>query len=257
MKKYIYLVTLLFLSLVIASCDNNTTEPTVPDNTGKIFINSTPNGAQIFVDGTNTSKVTPDSTDKLSTGNHDITLKLDRYRDTTITVSVVQGLTTSKFVQLTSDISTTTYGPVKIYESGDPSATDPSGLDLSSGNAVAISGADNQSIDIYYSTSGTGGTGYLVQSANLNQNLTRNTYFNIATGTNINDEVSSPIYPLSPPWTDHMSDVKTGKYVFLYDDDNHYSKIIITDTHQGGGPGDYSWVEVMWIYNNTVNDNRF
>ncbi|MGA9292608.1 MAG: PEGA domain-containing protein, partial [Ignavibacteriaceae bacterium] len=102
MKKYIYLVAFLFLTFIIASCDNNnTTEPTVPDNTGKIFINSSPAGAQIFVDGTNTSKVTPDSTDKLSAGNHDVTLKLDGYRDTTITVNVVQGLTTSKFVQLT------------------------------------------------------------------------------------------------------------------------------------------------------------
>ena len=258
MKKYIYLVTLLFLSLILASCDNSTTEPTVPDNTGKIYINSTPTGAQIFVDGTNTTKVTPDSTGKLSTGNHDVTLKLDGYRDTTITVSVVQGLTSSKFVQLTSTLSTTTFGPVKIWETGSTGADQPSGLDLSTGLPIAVSGADNGKVDIYYSTQGTGGVGYLVQSANLNttQGLTRNTYFNISTGTNLNDGVSSPIYPLNPPWTNNMSDDETN-YVFLYDDDNHYSKIIITNRHVGAGTGDYSWVEIKWVYNNNVNDNRF
>ena len=259
MKKYVYLVLFLFLSIFLASCDNSSNNPTAPTiDSGSIIVGSDPAGAQIFLDNSSTGKVTNDTLKNVSFGSHTITLKLDGYRDTTVSASISSDIpTANKFVVLTSTESITTYGPVKIYESGDPSPSDPSGLDLSSGNAVAISGADNQSIDIYYSTAGTGGVGYLVQSANLNQNLTRNTYFNITTGTNINDGVSSPIYPLSPPWTDHMSDVKTGKYVFLYDDDNHYSKIIITDTHQGGGPGDYSWVEVKWIYNNTVNDNRF
>jgi len=253
MKKYIYLVALLFLSLIIASCDSNTTEPTVPDNTGKIFINSTPTGAQIFVDGTNTSKVTPDSTDKLSTGNHDITLKLDGYRDTTITVSVVQGLTTSKFVQLTSTESITQYGPIKLYETAGTTVDQPSGLDLSSGNAYGVSGADKDKVDIYYTSSG-----YLVQSASLNtsQGLTRETFFLVGSGTNLGDGVSSPTYPIGGSWGTSIGD-RQSNYVFLYDDDSHYSKLKITNYGGGTGPGDPAWIEVTWIYNNTAIDTRF
>ncbi len=252
MKKYIYLITILFLSLIIASCDNNTTEPTVPDNTGKIFINSTPTGAQIFVDGTNTTKVTPDSTDKLSTGNHDVTLKLDGYRDTTITVSVVQGLTTSKFVQLNSTESITPHGPIKIYETIGTTVDQPSGLDLSSGKAYGVSGADKGKVDIYYTSNG-----FLVQSADLNttQGLTRETLFHVGDGTNLNDGVSSTN---SSFWSvvKSMSD-RESNYVFLYDADSHYSKLKITNHGGGGGTGEPAWVEVTWIYNNTVIDTRF
>ncbi len=229
MKKYIYLVAFLFLTFIIASCDNNnTTEPTVPDNTGKIFINSSPAGAQIFVDGTNTSKVTPDSTDKLSAGNHDVTLKLDGYRDTTITVNVVQGLTTSKFVQLTSTESIIQYGPVRIYETIGTTVDQPSGLDLSSGMAYGVSGADKGKVDIYYTSSG-----FLVQSANLNttQGLTRETLFHVGDGTDLNDGVSSTN---SSFWSvvKSMSD-RESNYVFLYDDDTHYSKLKITGIWRG------------------------
>lgn len=253
MKKYIYLAAFLFLSLIIASCDNNTTEPTVPDNTGRIFVNSTPAGAQIFVDGTNTNNVTPDSTDKLSTGNHDVTLKLDGYRDTTITVNVLQGLTTSKFVQLTSTESITPYGPIKIYETVGTTVDQPSGLDLSSGIAYGVSGADKGKVDIYYTSSG-----FLVQSASLNttQGLTRETFFLVGNGTNLNDGVSSPTYPIGGTWTNNIQDTQTN-YVFLYDDDSHYSKLRITQRGGGSGPGDPAWIEVTWLYNNTAIDTRF
>lgn len=252
MKKYIYLVTLLFLGLIIASCDNSTTEPTVPDDTGKIFVNSTPVGAQIFVDNTNTNKVTPDSTDKLSAGNHDITLKFEGYRDTTLTVNVVQGLTTTKFVQLTTDESITTFGPKIIYETAGTTADQPSGLDLSSGNAYGVSGADKGKVDIYYTS-----TGYLVQSADLNttQGLTRETLFHAGNGSDLYDGVSSTN---SSFWSvvKSMSDRETN-YVFLYDDDSHYSKLKITGFGGGTGPGDPAWVEVTWIYNNIAGDTRF
>jgi hypothetical protein len=252
MKKYIYLVTLLFLSIIIASCDNSTTEPTTPDNTGKIFINSSPAGAQIFVDNTNINKVTPDSTDKLSTGNHSVTLKLDGYRDTTITVNVVQGLTTSKFVQLTSTLSVTPYGPVTLYETAGTTADQPSGLDLSSGLAYGVSGADKGKVDIYYTSNG-----FLVQSADLNttQGLTRETLFHVGNGTDLNDGVSATN---SSFWSvvKSMSD-RESNYVFLYDNDSHYSKIKITGFGGGTGPGDPAWVKVTWIYNNTAIDTRF
>ena len=54
-----------------------------------------------------------------------------------------------------------------------------------------------------------------------------------------------------------MRDTQTN-YVFLYDDDGHYSKMKITN--RGGGSGsDPAWVEITWIYNNTgaITDSSF
>ena len=50
------------------------------------------------------------------------------------------------------------YGPVTIYETAGTTASQPSGIDLSSGNAYGVSSTDKDKVDIYYSTDGTGGT---------------------------------------------------------------------------------------------------
>jgi hypothetical protein len=256
MKKYIYLLVLFFLGFLITSCNNSTNEPTAPTiTTGSIIIESEPAGAQIFLDGSSSSSgVTNDTLTGIDFGSHSITLKLDGYRDTTVSVSISSDITSAKqHVILTSTESTTTFGPVKIYETLGTTAQQPSGIDLSSGNAYGVSGADKNKVDIYYSSDG-----FLVQSASLNttQGLTRETFFLVASGTNLNDGVSSPIYPIGGTWTDHISDTETH-YVFLYDDDSHYSKLKITSTGGGTGPGDPAWIEVTWIYNNNAIDNRF
>lgn len=151
--------------------------------TGSIFIVSSPQGAGIILDGTNTGKVTPDSVTNVSTGQHSMTLSLSGYQDTTVSVIVQGGLQTAKFIQLTSTLSTTMYGPVRLYETAGTTAAQPAGLDLSAGIAYVISGSDNDKVDIYYSTSGTGGTPYLLQSADLYPNLTRQTAFNVGGGS--------------------------------------------------------------------------
>lgn len=251
MKKYIYLPIAIILGLYIASCSDNTTNPP-PAATGSIFIDSSPDGAQIFVDGVDKSKVTPDSVTGLSTGNHTVKLTLDGYKDTTFSVTVQENLQTTKNITLVSDLSVTTYGPVRIWETAGTSASQPSGLDLSSGNAYGVSSTDNDKVDIYYSTTGTGGTPYLVQSADLYPTLTRHTAFYVGNGTDITDGEDSPNSALSG-WTDHMGDRETN-YVFLYDEDGHYSKLIITDY---GTVNNIAWVEVKWEYNNTGADRRF
>ena len=223
--------------------------------TGSIFLNSSPPGAQIWVSGLHTGKVTPDSIVGLVPNDYTVTLKLSGYRDTTFIITVVANYQTTKQVTLVSTLSTTMYGPVRIYETAGTTTSQPSGLDLSSGIAYGMSSSGNDKIDIYYSTSGTSGTPYLVQSADLYPNLTRHTVFSVGNGTDITDGTDSPIYPLSG-WTDHMGDRETN-YVYLYDTDGHYSKIKITNFHSGSGQGDPSWVEVTWIYNNTGADNRF
>jgi hypothetical protein len=255
MRKYIYLPLIIIMGLLVASCSDTTTNPPPVTETGSIFINSSPVGALISVDGTSTGKVTPDSVTDLATGSHTVGLTLAGYRDTTITVDVQANLqTTPPSVILVSTLSTTTYGPVRIWETAGTTSSQPSGLDLSSGSAYGVSSADKDKVDIYYSTDGTGGTPYLVQSADLYPNLTRATFFYVGGGTDITDGEDSPIYPLSG-WTNNMSDRQTN-YVYLYDEDGHYSKLIITGWGGGSG-GNPAWVEVKWEYNNTGADHRF
>ncbi len=255
MRKYIFLPLTLIMGFLIASCSDTTTNPPPVEDTGSIFINSSPAGAAITLDGTSTGKVTPDSVTSVSTGQHSVTLSLNGYSDTTFTVTVQTNLQTTKQITLASTLSTTMYGPVKIYETSGTSTSQPSGIDLSTGAAYGVTSTDKDKVDLYYSTSGTGGVPYLVQSADLYPNLTRHTAFYVGTGTDITDGEDSPNYPLSG-WTDNMSD-RENNYVFLYDEDGNYSKLIITNYHAGGGQGDPSWVEVKWLYNNNGADKRF
>ncbi len=256
MKKYLILPLLLLTGFLLSSCDNTTTSPE-PANptTGSIFMDSSPQGAQIWVDGVNSGKITPDSVTNLSANSHNVTLKLDGYRDTTLTgVDVIAGMQTKKFVQLSSSLSYVVYGPVRIYETAGTTVDQPSGIDLSTGSAYGVSGSNKDLVDIYYSTSGTGGQGYLVQSADLASSMSRKTAFYVGSGTNLMDGVASPL--ATPSWANHMTD-RESNYVFLFDNDLHYSKIIITNWGGGTGPGDPAYVEVKWIYNKTVNDTRF
>jgi len=251
MRKTIYIPIVILLGIFLASCSDTTTNPP-PVETGSIFINSTPVGALITVDGTSTQKVTPDSVTGLSTGNHTILLTLTGFNDTTFTVNVEANQQTTKQITLKAALSH--YSHVKIYETAGTDSTQPSGLDLSSGNAYGLSSSNKGKVDIYYSTSGTGGVPYLVQSADLYPNLTRHTAFYISNGTDINDGEDSPNSALSG-WTDNMSD-RENHYVFLYDEDGHYSKLIITD-FGGGSGGVPAWVEVEWYYNNAGADTNF
>jgi hypothetical protein len=120
--------------------------------------------------------------------------------------------------------------------------------------AFGISGSNNDLVDIYYSTDGIGGQGFLVQSAHLNPSMTRETRFNVGSNSDLNDGEDSPLES-SGTWTNSMSDRETN-YVFLYDNDGHYSKIQIVDSG-GGEPGNPAWVDLLWWYNSLPDDPRF
>jgi hypothetical protein len=57
-------------------------------------------------------------------------------------------------------------------------------------------------------------------------------------------------------WSNKINDTEDN-YVFLYDHDGHYSKMKIVNRGGGSGPGDPSWVDIQWHYNNFQLDNRF
>ena len=70
-------------------------------------------------------------------GVYSVTLKLTDYNDTTFSISVSSGQTSVVTnIALVSDMMTTLYGPVRIYETAGTTAQQPSGLDLSSGDGL-------------------------------------------------------------------------------------------------------------------------
>ena len=248
MKKLLLIPIVMLLGLFIVSCSDSTTDPvdTTP-TTGTLVVQSTPAGAQIWVDGTNTGKVTPDSVKNLTAGTHSLTLKLDGYKDTVQTsISITAGSTTTRTITLTRAAST--FGPVRLWETTGTTAAQPSGLDLSTGTAYGISSADNAKVDVYYSS-----TGFVVRSANAATGLTRVTSFKVGGGTNLNDGVDSEL--AAGTWASSMGD-REPNYVFLFDNDQHYSKLKIT-SFGGGTPGNPAWVEVQFIYNEQANSRVF
>lgn len=246
MKRYILLsLFLISLGFVLSSCDSSTDPDPITDK-GAILVQSSPAGAQIWVDNVNTNKTTPDSVTNLSVGNHSVTLKLAGHRDTTVIVNVVKDLKTTKFVQLTSSVDTVVYGPVRLWETTGTSASQPSGLDLSTGMAHGVSGSNANLNDIYYSSNG-----FVVRSANNAGG--NNTSFFVGNGTNLMDGEDSPLATSS--WGSSVADTQS-KYFFLFDSNSHYSKMIIT-SRGGGTPGNPAWVEVKWVYNKKANNTNF
>jgi hypothetical protein len=255
MKKLILFLLIPFTALMIISCDSSD-DPINPTAEGNIFVSSNPAGAEIWIDGRNTLKTTIDTIKNVDEGVHSITLKLQDYRDTTFSVSVTGGQTIAvPNITLRTNILSEVFGPIIIYETSGTGTTQPSGLDLSSGNAWGVESDSSGIVDIYYSTSGTGGQGYLVQSADLYTNLIRETDFFVSSATNLFDGADSP-NSNTGTWTNNIGD-REDNYVFLYDHDGHYSKLKIERWGGGSGPGDPAWVEVRWIYNKTLMDNRF
>ena len=252
MKKLLLFLMVGLLGVIISSCDS-TDDPVTPDETGKIFINSTPDSAQIWVDNTNTGKLTADTISNLSVGDHQVRLVLAGYIDTTFTVVVTANQTSSRNIILVAEPSLTNYTSVRLWETSGTGPSQPSGLDLSLGMAFGITSSNNGQVDIYYSSAGTGGETYLVQSADLDAGMTRVTKFRVGSASNLDDGIDSPLLN-SGTWTTNMDD-REPNYVYLYDNDGHYSKIKITNTSLPGVTP--SWVELTWWYNSIAGDPRF
>ncbi|MCX6151850.1 MAG: PEGA domain-containing protein [Ignavibacteriales bacterium] len=251
MKKQILIPIILLVGFLFYSCTDTTTNNPETPTTGSIYVTSIPTGAQIWINNQNKGN-TPDSVVSLTAGLYQVTLKLDGYKDTTVSVTVIAGQKATKNVVLTISLVTVSFGPVRIWETTGTNANQPSGLVLSTGEAFGISSTNKDKVDLYYYTNSSF-TVHELRSANNGTSLTRSTYFKLGNSTNLNDKLASPAK--DGTWDNKMSDL-LGNYVFLYDQDKHYSKIIITSIG-GGTIGVPAWVEVQWIYNQTVDDKRF
>jgi hypothetical protein len=253
MKRSLVLIPILLAAMFFSACDDTTDNPIVTEK-GTIFLVSVPPGAQIWLNGVNQSKVTPDSLSNQNVGSYTITLKLSGYADTAFTVTVTANQITAKTIVLRSNEDIASFGPIRIYETVGTTSSQPSGLDLSTGGAYGITGADKGNVDLYYATNGTGGQSYLVQSADLSTQMTRVTKFRVGTGATLTDGVDSWLQS-SGSWTNFVTD-RQANYFFLYDNDGHYSKAKIT-SFGGGTPGSPAWVEITYYYNRTADDVRF
>jgi len=69
--------------------------------TGNIQVNSTPTGAQVFLDGNNTGQATNCTLTDVSPGSHTVKLVMGGYEDEQMSVSVTAGLTATVSVTLT------------------------------------------------------------------------------------------------------------------------------------------------------------
>jgi hypothetical protein len=77
-------------------------------DTGSIQVNSTPQGAKIFLDGTDTMKVTNSTLDNVEAGSHIVRISLDDYADYEETVTVTAGETAIVNAQLALNTITVT-----------------------------------------------------------------------------------------------------------------------------------------------------
>lgn len=253
MKNLLIAASILLFAMLFASCEDSTTEPT--NDIGSLFIQSTPAGAQIWIDDQNKNKVTPDSIPDLIAGQHKVTLKLTGYSDTTLFVNVVKNTKTPVLVTLKSTMVTQSFGPVQVWEIIGTSASQPSGLDLSSGIAYGVSSTDKDKVDIFYFTTYSPNFIGEIRSADRYSGLTRKSFFKVGTTSNLNDGLDSPTKDNS--WASFMPERDTTKYYFVFDADSNYSKVKIANFGGTGATGDPNYVRFQWIYNKTKNDVRF
>ena len=107
-KGFLTIFTASALVFVAVSCSSSTS-PTPPSpTTGSIQVNSTPTGAKVFLDGTDTGRTTNTTLTNVSTGSHTVKLVKDGYADHTGSVSVTAGQTATVSASLTKNTITVT-----------------------------------------------------------------------------------------------------------------------------------------------------
>ncbi len=100
MKFLIFLTGFLILLLNFINCsDDNPTNPPSKTSKGRLVVKSNPQGARIFLMGTDTGKNTPDSLE-LDPGIYDLYLTLQYYDTAYFSAKVVENLISTKEVTL-------------------------------------------------------------------------------------------------------------------------------------------------------------
>lgn len=251
-KHYIFLPLLLLFGLLLASCKSKSNDinnnPIAPNAVGNIYFSSVPASAQIWLDGINTGKITPDSVNSISAGTHIVILKLTDYLNDTVSVNVQDGSHILLNRILLSDKSVTNYGPIKIWAATADSIAFPRGIILKTGRSSLLASGGKDSVDIYYSSNG-----FVISTSSSSINNRKASFF-VGLSTNLNDSVESPT--VLDSWVTQVPNTETN-YFFIFDTDSCYSKMIITADSVGNTSGSPAWINVQWLHNNKPNDRRF
>jgi hypothetical protein len=251
-KHYVFLPLVLIFGLLLASCKSKSNDiinnPITPKAVGNIYISSVPASAQIWLDGTNTGKITPDSINNINASTHIVILKLTDYLNDTVSVNVQDGSHITLNRTLLRDKSVANYGPITIWAATSDSIVFPRGIILKTGRSSLLTSGGKDSVDIYYSSNG-----FVITTPSSSIN-NRYTSFFVGLSTNLNDSVESPTVLNS--WVTQVQNTETN-YFFLFDSDSCYSKMIIIADSGGGTSGSPAWIKVQWLHNNKPNDRRF
>ncbi|MBE0570157.1 MAG: PEGA domain-containing protein [Ignavibacteriaceae bacterium] len=98
------ILIIFFLSMIcltfIQCSEDNPTNPPSQSSKGKLVIKSNPQGARIYLMGTDTGKNTPDSLLNLEPDIYDLYLYLQYYDTAYFSVKIVEDLTTTKEITL-------------------------------------------------------------------------------------------------------------------------------------------------------------
>ena len=100
----ISLIILFLVTLILSSCNKEVStsppEP-VPENSGKLFVDSRPAGAKIYLNNKNTGFLTPDTVPYLNAGTYKLTTKLNLFKDSSEIVDIKKDSLTSLFLDYT------------------------------------------------------------------------------------------------------------------------------------------------------------
>ena len=211
-----------------------------------VYVVSVPAGALVSIDGGTASKTTPFTTDSLTAANHTFKFVFSDY-----TTTLTQTVSSKKIDTLTFSMLTS-FSTTSIYETAATGATQYSGLILKTGMTVGFSDIANKgAMDLFFKKT----PDYDLESPALavDTALLRKTFFKTATGTNLADGVSSPVYDATPGvWSNFLSNIATmdtAHYFWIYDNDHNYTKAKVAEYHARTSTSDPAYVKLKYYYN--------
>lgn len=84
MKKFFFLI----IVILFFGCREDAIQYSLEQSTADVYVNSFPSEAEIYLNNSFTGKTTPDTLKYLDPGTYLLTLKLDGFRDSTISIKV-------------------------------------------------------------------------------------------------------------------------------------------------------------------------
>ncbi|OGU57346.1 MAG: hypothetical protein A2V66_03130 [Ignavibacteria bacterium RBG_13_36_8] len=107
LNRFLILLFCGFFVFSIISCEReiSVTPPDEPPPDGFLLIDSWPDGASIYINGRDRRRITPDSVTWFETGDYEVTLKKEFFRDTAFYVHVTEGERSEIFIDYLSNPS--------------------------------------------------------------------------------------------------------------------------------------------------------